>query len=338
VSAPAREIALRRDIDHPPRAEDFELRTAKSQTPGPGEALLRVVYLSLDPYIGSVLRGRHMGETRPRAGDVVPGRAIGEVVASNAPGLKAGDYVRAETGWRSHAIVRGEAARVVSPCDAPLSAQLGVAGMPGLTAYAGMRHLAKVAGGEHALVSSAAGGVGGAAGQIARILGAERVVGIAGSPEKCALATGAYGFDACIDYKRASWRDDLKKAFPRGIDVYFDNVGGEILEAALANLANYGRIVLCGLASQYQADARPAGPNPGAFIAKRAQVFGLVVYDYEKEQAAFTRMAGAWIREGRLAVREDRASGLENAPALFERLMRGENVGKAIVAVGPERA
>ena len=128
----------------------------------------------------------------------------------------------------------------------------------------------------------------------------------------------------------------MRDAFPKGIDVYYDNVGGEALETALVNLALYGRVVLCGLASQYQADERPAGPNPGLFIAKRAQVFGLVVYDFESEQAAYTKQAGAWIRDGRLAVREDRANGLENAPALFEKLMRGANIGKAIVAVGDE--
>jgi NADPH-dependent curcumin reductase CurA len=335
VSAPAREIALRRDIDHPPRAEDFELRTAKSQTPGPGEALLRVVYLSLDPYIGSVLRGRHMGETRPRAGDVVPGRAIGEVVASNAPGLKAGDYVRAETGWRSHAIVRGEAARVVSPCDAPLAAQLGVAGMPGLTAYAGMRHLAKVAGGEHALVSSAAGGVGGAAGQIARILGAERVVGIAGSPEKCALATGAYGFDACIDYKRASWRDDLKKAFPRGIDVYFDNVGGPILEAVLATMALYGRVAVCGLIAEYAGGA-PRGPrNFDQVLMKRLRIEGFFSPDFMSEGAALTARLRRWCDAGLLALPYDVTPGLENTLAAYARLFTGSKLGKVLVELEP---
>jgi NADPH-dependent curcumin reductase CurA len=334
----ALEIVLARDIDHPPVASDFVVRRTEAAAPGPNEIRARTIYLSLDPYVGSVLRGRHMGERRPLFGDVVPGRGIGQVIASNAPSFKIGDYVRGEFGWRSAAILSAEAARRVRPEEAPLSAQLGVAGMPGLAAYAGIDRLAKVKGGEHVLISSAAGAVGGAAGQIARILGAERVVGLAGSAEKCALARGVYRFDDCIDYKKPDWKDRIRAAFPHGVDVYFDNVGGDILNAALLNLANYGRVVLCGLASQYQAGERPAGPNPGLFIGKRAQVFGLVVYDFEREQAEFTRLAGQWISDGRLKVHEDRADGLGNAPALFAKLMRGENIGKAIVAVGPERA
>jgi NADPH-dependent curcumin reductase CurA len=334
----ADEIVLARNIDASPIAADFALRKASTPPPGPDEILVRTIYLSLDPYIGSVLRGRHMGETRPLKGEVAPARGIGEVLVSNASGFAPGDIVRGEIGWRSRAVLKASAAMKLSRDDAPLSAQLGAAGMPGLTAYAGMKHLAKVKGGEHVLISSAAGAVGGTAGQIARLLGAARVVGLAGGSEKCALVRDVYRFDDCIDYRNPDWRDRLKAAFPRGVDVYFDNVGGEVLDAALLNLVHYGRVVLCGLASQYQVDERPAGPNPGIFIGKRAQVFGLVVYDFEKDQAAFTREAGGWIREGRLAVKEDRAEGLAAAPALFEKLMRGENVGKAIVVVGPERA
>jgi NADPH-dependent curcumin reductase CurA len=328
-----RRIVLARPLAAAPVAADFRLEETALPEQAEGEVLARTLYLSLDPYIGSVLRGRHLGERQPQPGDLVPGRGIGVVIASRAGGFKAGDIVRGEFGWRDHAVLPASAAQKITPEDAPLSAQLGVAGMPGLTAYAGLKYLAKVGGGEHVLVSSAAGAVGGAAAQIARILGAARVVGIAGSPSKCALVTGAYGFDACVNYRDAGWKDALKAALPRGADVYFDNVGGDILMTALLNLANYGRVVFCGLASQYHADERPAGPNPGLYIAKRAQLYGLVVYDFEHEQAAFTRLAGGWIREGRLAVSEDRVDGLENTPALFEKLMRGENVGKAIVRV-----
>ncbi|MFN3959032.1 MAG: zinc-binding dehydrogenase [Parvularculaceae bacterium] len=329
-----RRIVLARPLAAAPVAADFRLEETTLPEPSEGELLARTLYLSLDPYVGSVLRGRHLGDHQPQPGDLVPGRGIGEVIASRATGFEAGDIVRGEFGWRDHAILPAAAAQKITPEDAPLSAQLGVAGMPGLTAYAGIKHLAKVSGGEHVLVSSAAGAVGGAAGQIARILGAARVVGIAGSPSKCAVVTGDYGFDTCVNYRNAGWKDALKDALPRGADVYFDNVGGELLMTALLNLANYGRVVFCGLASQYHTDERPAGPNPGLYIAKRAQLYGLVVYDFEHEQVAFTRLAGGWIREGRLAVTEDRVEGLENAPGLFEKLMRGENVGKAIVRVG----
>lgn len=333
----AEEIILARDIDGPPSAGDFKLRVTAPRSPEEDEILVRTIYLSLDPYVGSILRGRHFNEPRPRAGDVVPGRAVAEVLQSRASGFAPGDLVRVETGWRSLAVAPASGAARISREEAPLSAQLGAAGMPGLTAYAGMKHLAKVGGGEHVLVSAAAGGVGGAAGQIARILGARKIVGLAGSAEKCARVVETYGFDECVNYRADGWRDDLKRAFPRGIDVYFDNVGAEALDAALAQLAHYGRVVLCGLASQYQTTERPAGPNPGMFIAKRAQVFGLVVYDFEDEQAAYSKLAGAWIREGRLAVLEDRVEGLAQAPLLFEKLMRGENVGKAIAVVGPEK-
>jgi NADPH-dependent curcumin reductase CurA len=328
-----RRIVLARPLAAAPVAADFRLEETALREPAEGELLARTLYLSLDPYIGSVLRGRHLGERQPQPGDLIPGRGIGIVIASRAVGFAPGDIVRGEFGWRDHAVLPASAAQKIVPEDAPLSAQLGVAGMPGLAAYAGLKHLAKVGGGEHVLISSAAGAVGGAAGQIARILGASHVVGIAGSPSKCAVVTRDYGFAACINYRDAGWKDALKDALPRGADVYFDNVGGELLMAALLHLANYGRVVLCGLASQYHADERPAGPNPGLYIAKRAQLFGLVVYDFEHEQAAYTRLAGGWIREGKLVVIEDRAEGIENAPALFERLMRGENVGKAIVRV-----
>lgn len=326
---------LKAEISAPPVASDFTVINAPYPECPEGGVVARTIYLSLDPYVGSVLRGRHLGERRPVEGDVAPARGIGEIVASKTARLAPGDLVRAEFGWRDAAIVPGNAERIDAEA-APLSAQLGAAGMPGLTAYAGLRHLAEVKTGDCVFVSSAAGAVGGTAGQIARILGARRVVGAAGSAEKCALVRSAYGFDDCLDYRAPDFRARLKEAFADGIDVYFDNVGGDLLNAALENLALYGRVVLCGLASQYQAETRPAGPNPGVYIGKRAQIFGLVVYDFMGEQAEFTRLAGRWIREGRLVIREDRAEGLAAAPALFERLMRGENVGKAIVAVGAE--
>lgn len=333
----SQQIVLARPVESRPVAADFRLEETQVPRPREGELLIRTLYLSLDPYVGSVLRGRHMGERPPAVGDPIPGRGLGEVIESRAPGFSPGDLVRVESGWRSHVAAPAATAERIDAGDCPLSAQLGAAGMPGLTAWAGMKRLAEVKPGDDVLVSSAAGAVGGTAGQIARILGAARVVGVAGGSEKCRLVTSGYGFDDCIDYKAPDWKDRLQAAFPRGVGVYFDNVGGETLAAALAALANYGRVVLCGLASQYHADARPAGPNPGIFIARRAKVMGLVVYDFLGEQAAFTRMAGAWMREGRLRYAEDRVEGLAAAPALFEKLVRGDNVGKAIVVVDGRR-
>lgn len=328
-------IILSRNIDARPVASDFEMKTVDLPAIREGELLVRVVYLSLDPYVGSALRGRHM-TAQPQRGDVVPGNGIAQVIESNASEFSADDYVSGEMGWRDHAIVKAGDMRKIDPAAAPLSTQIGVTGMPGLTAYASMHHLAEVRPGNHVLVSSAAGPVGGTCGQIARILGASNVVGIAGSDEKCALVRDKYGFDACINYKDTDWKEQLAKAMPKGINVYHDNVGGDLLDTALLNLADYGRVVLCGLASQYHAEERPAGPNPGIFIVKRAKVMGLVVYDFFEEQQAVAEKIGQWIRDGKLNYVEDRVEGLDQAPVLFEKLMRGDNIGKAVVAVGPE--
>ncbi|SIN67896.1 hypothetical protein SAMN02745824_1767 [Parasphingorhabdus marina DSM 22363] len=328
-------IILRREITASPVAADFELAEEVLADPAAGELLVRVIYLSLDPYVGSALRGRHM-TPQPLPGDLIPGKGIGQIVASADPDFAVGDYVTGEMGWRDHVLVPAGDMRKVDKEMAPLSAQIGVAGMPGLTAWASMHHLADVRPGDQVLVSSAAGPVGGTVGQIARILGATRVVGIAGSEEKCALVTNSYGFDACINYRDADWKEQLASAMPEGISVYHDNVGGELLDTALQNLSDYGRVVLCGLASQYQADERPAGPNPAIFIVKRAKVMGLVVYDFLEEQPNVTRKIGQWIADGKLAYVEDRVEGLDQAPVLFEKLMAGQNIGKAIVAVGPE--
>ncbi|MEP3226051.1 MAG: NADP-dependent oxidoreductase [Parasphingorhabdus sp.] len=331
----ANEVILSREIHAKPVASDFAVQPVSLADINDGEVLVRIIYLSLDPYVGSALRGRHM-TPQPQPGDVVPGYGLGQVIASKADGFAVGDYVAGETGWRDHAIVPALAMRKVDPTAAPLSTQIGATGMPGLTAYASMNHLAAVQPGDHVLVSSAAGPVGGTCGQIARILGATNVVGIAGSDEKCALVRDEYGFDACINYKNADWKEQLAAVLPQGINVYHDNVGGELLDTALLNLADYGRVVLCGLASQYHADERPAGPNPGIFIVKRAKVMGLVVYDFLDEQQDVTAKIGEWIAEGKLHFVEDRVTGLDQAPVLFEKLMLGENIGKAIVAVAAE--
>lgn len=325
-----------RQITASPVAADFDFAEEELAAPGTGELLVRVVYLSLDPYVGSALRGRHM-TPQPLPGDLIPGNGIGQVIASADPDFQEGDYVAGEMGWRDHVLVQAANMRRIDPDIAPLSTQIGVAGMPGLTAWASMHHLAEIKPGDQVLVSSAAGPVGGTVGQMARILGASRVVGIAGSEEKCALVTDTYGFDACVNYRDADWKDRLAAAMPDGIDVYHDNVGGELLDTALQNLANYGRVILCGLASQYQADERPSGPNPAVFIVKRAKVMGLVVYDFLNEQQDVTQKVGKWIGDGKLYYVEDRATGLEQAPDLFEKLMTGKNLGKTIVAVGPEK-
>lgn len=332
------QIVLAKTVTAAPVASDFELADMTMPEIADGEMLVRVVNLSLDPYIMSRLKGRHISGPAPEIGEMIPGIGLGEVLESRADGYAAGDYIVGETGWRSHANVDARTARKIDPkLFSSTSIHLGVGGMPGLTAYASVCRLAEVKAGDHVLVSSAAGPVGGAVGQIARINGAEKIVGLAGSDEKCRLVVEQYGFDACINYKNPDWKDKIAAAFPKGISVYHDNIGGDVLMTALSNLSNYGRVILCGLASQYHAETPPPGPNPAVYIVKRAKVMGLVVYDFLNEQDAYAAQAAQWIEQGKLVVVEDRAEGLSESPTLFAKLSRGENIGKTVVAVAPEQ-
>ncbi len=210
--------------------------------------------------------------------------------------------------------------------------------MPGLTAWAGVTQLARVTSGDTFLVDAAAGPVGGTAGQIARLNGASRVVGIAGGPTKCAIVTDTYGFDACVDYKADGWKDELKQALPDGLNVFFENVSADMAMLALGHANIYARGVLCGLVDAYHTDMQSQHPlNAGMIIGKRAQLSGLVVYDFYPRWDEYVTEASVWLASGDLAFEEDRAEGLNGAPALFERLMDGKNNGKAMVAVAPER-
>lgn len=333
-----KQVVLTHALDAKPRASDFALIEATVPTCPDGGVLARVVHLSLDPYVGSRLRGKHMGEAPPVPGvEAIPGAAVCQVVESRAAGIVAGDWVHSmEAGWREFADLSAGHFRKIDAGAAPLSAHAGVLGMPGLTAWAGMTQLAKVGSGDIVLVDAAAGPVGGTVGQIARIMGAKRVVGIAGGATKCALVTDTYGFDACIDYKSEGWEQALTAALPEPPTVYFENVSTEMASKALLRLATYGRVVLCGLVDQYHADAPPPGLNAGLIVGKRAAVMGLVVYDFYPRWDEFVDQAAPWIASDALKFAEDRAQGLENAPALFERLLDGGNVGKAVVSVGVE--
>lgn len=332
-----KQVVLRAALEARPLADDFALVEAPAPPCPPRGVLARTVYLSLDPYVGARLRGRHMGEPAPRPlVDPIPGAVVAQVLESDDPELKPGDFVHAmEGGWAE--VVGLRQARRIDPERAPISAHLGVLGMPGLTAWAGMTELARVGDGDVVLVDAAAGPVGGTAGQIAKIAGAQRVVGIAGGAQKCRLVTETYGFDACVDYKAEGWLEALDRALGGlAVSVHFENVSAALLAIGMARLAPYGRVVLCGMADHYQADAAPAQVPVGLIIGKRARVHGLVVYDFYDRWDAFIAQAAPWLREGRLRIAEDRVVGLENAPALMERLMAGANVGKAVVQVGAE--
>ncbi|MEM8985933.1 MAG: NADP-dependent oxidoreductase [Pseudomonadota bacterium] len=329
-------VTLKSHIDGAPRAENFETVDAPMPETPDGGLLVRTIYLSLDPYLRGAISGRHMSNPDGvPIGGGIPGRSIGQVVASDSADFSPGDYVEAETGWAAYAGCPVESTRKIHDDWRPLSANLGPLGMPGLTAHSGMARLANVAEGDTVLVSAASGAVGGAVGQIAKIKGA-RVIGVAGSDEKCKVVTQAYGFDACVNYKKERWTEELKSLAPDGYSVYFDNVGGEMLNVALSQMALNGRVILCGLISQYNDDTPPPGPNPGIYIGKRLHLMGLVVYDFYHERDAYAALAAGWMREGKLKILEDRAEGLENAGALFEKLMTGGNIGKPIVVVGPE--
>lgn len=329
-------VTLKAAIDHKPSANDFALIDTKVPNCPEDGVIVRIIHVSLDPYVGSRLRGRHMGETPPTPMlESIPGAIVGQVVESKTPGLQTGDWVHSmEGGWQELMALPASEVRKIDPDMAPLAAHAGVLGMPGLTAWAGITQLAKVGPGDTVLVDAAAGPVGGTVGQIAKIKGAERVVGIAGGPEKCALVTDTYGFDACIDYKQDGWQDHLAEALPDGLSVFFENVSADMAMLALGHARLYSRGVLCGLAAAYHNDTPSTHPlNMGMVIGKRAQLFGLVVYDFYDRWDAFLAEAAPWVKTGQLKFVEDRADGLANAPALFERLMNGQNKGKAVVTV-----
>lgn len=330
------QIQLRRQRDGLPALDDFQNVDAPISEPADGEFLVRVVYLSLDPYVRKAMRGDHPGHAALKPGDVIYGRSVCRVMRSRCAEVKQGDYLVAETGWQSFAVLNpAKIVQRIDPALGPLSTAIGVLGMPGLTAWAGVAHLGKPTLGETLVVSAAAGPVGGTVGQLAKLAGA-RAVGIAGGKEKCDVVMRTYGFDACVDYKKPGWEEALREACPEGIDVYHDNVGASVWNALSPQLAMHARIVLCGRPGDYHGGAQGEAVLVPV-VVKRARMMGLVVYDYEHDMGRYQRLASSLMREGKLRTKEDHAQGLTNAPAHFLKLMKGENVGKAIVAVGPEK-
>jgi NADPH-dependent curcumin reductase CurA len=319
-----------------PRADDFALAEVDVRAPEDGEVLVRNLYMSVDPY----MRGR-MNEARSYAppyevGKAMYGGAVGEVVESKAPALSNGDLVLSNAGWREAFVSPAERLQKL-PADAgaPASSYLGVLGMPGFTAWYGLKHLGQPKAGETVFVSAAAGAVGSVAGQLARAWGC-RAVGSAGSDEKVRYATHELGFDAALNYRSGSVAESLHKAAPEGIDVYFDNVGGDHLEAALGALHDFGRIVACGAISRYN-DARPVpGPsNLSLVVSKRLRMQGFIISDHYDLQADFLAEVGPLVRAGKLRWRETVVEGIERAPEAFLRLFSGDKLGKMLVKLTP---
>jgi NADPH-dependent curcumin reductase CurA len=318
-----------------PRPGDFDIVESPIPKPGSGEILCRTIYLSLDPY----MRGR-MNEARSYAPSVAIGQAmvggtVSQVLDSNHPGFAKGDFVAGYDGWQGYAVSNGVGARKLDPKAAPISTALGVLGMPGLTAYVGLLDIGQPKPGETVVVSAASGAVGSAVGQIAKLKGC-RAVGIAGGPAKCRSVVDELGFDACVDYKKDGLFEALGAACPKGIDVYFENVGGEILTTILKLINPKARIPLCGLISQYNATEMPPGPNIAPLLINRAMIKGFIVSDHTDRLPDFLRDGAAWVRDGKLKYREDIVEGLAAAPDAFIGLLKGKNFGKLLVRVSPD--
>jgi len=316
-----------------PKRSDWNYKEEPVRDPGDGELLVKILYISLDP----AMRG-WMNEGRsyvpPIAiGEVMRALAVGRVVSSKNPKFAVGDHVYGVLGVQEYAVTNGTGLTKVDPALVPLPVYLGTLGAPGMTAYFGLLDIGKPQAGQTVVVSGAGGAVGMVVGQIAKIKGCH-VVGIAGGAEKCTCVTKDFGFDAAIDYKSENVRAAVQKHCPKGVDVYFDNVGGDILDAVLTQIARGARIVICGAISQYNSTTGIKGPsNYLSLLVNRASMTGMVVFDYASRYPEAAREMGAWMAAGKLKSREDIVEGLETFPDTLLKLFKGENTGKLILKV-----
>jgi len=339
VSETNRQWVLKRRPVGMVKPDDFELRTAPVPEPAEGELLVRTLWLSFDPTQRGWLEDRPSYLPPVGIGEVMRASSVGQVVRSRHPGFQAGDLVFGLGGWQESFTVPGAGFPGVQkvPAGVPPSWMLGVLGVTGVTAYFGLLELGQPKPGQTVVVSGAAGATGSVAGQIARIRGC-RVIGIAGGPEKCRWVVERARFDACIDYKSEPVGRRLGELCPQGLDVYFDNVGGEILEAALDHLALRARVVLCGGISSYNdVEPRPGPRNLMNLVIQRARMEGFIVLDYFGRMEEAVRQLGAWVRAGEIVHEEDVQHGFENIPATLTRLFRGQNLGKQLLQLGEPR-
>ena len=320
-----------------PKASDFLLNETSIPTPVDGQVLCETLYLSLDPY----MRGR-MSPSKSYAkpveiNEVMTGGTVGKVIESKDPNLKAGDIVFGYGGWQDYWVHNGKTLKNVDPDIAPISTATGVLGMPGVTAYTGLLNIGKPKKGETVVVASACGPVGSVVGQIAKFKGA-RSVGIAGSKEKCKYATDKFQFDHCLNHKSSEFSEELKQVCPEGIDVYFENVGGKVLNSVLPLLNDFARIPVCGIISAYNSTELPSGPNliPSlmrSILVKRLTFRGFIVWDFANQEKEALQQLAKWVKQGKLHYLEDIVDGLENAPEAFIGLFDGKNFGKLVVRV-----
>ncbi len=318
-----------------PASDNFEIAEVELPAPGDGEALVKVLQISLDPAMRGWMSDAPSYIPPVGIGDVMRAGTTGVVVESNSDKLAPGDHVVGMLGVQEQAVAPADALQKVDTGMAPLATYLGGLGMPGLTAYFGLTEVGDLAEGDTVVISGAAGAVGSVAGQIAKAKGAGKVVGIAGGPDKCTWLTEDLGFDAAIDYKSESVGKRLHELCPDGVDVYFDNVGGDILDAALANLAWHGRVVICGAISQYNAADGMKGPsNYMMLLVRRARMQGFLVFDYVDKYGAALKEMGGWLADGSLKTREEIVEGsIEDFLDTLMKLFRSENTGKLVLQI-----
>jgi NADPH-dependent curcumin reductase CurA len=316
-----------------PKRSDWNLTEEPVAKPGEGEFLVKILYLSLDPAMRGWMNERRSYIAPVGIGEVMRAGGVGKVIASKHKNFAVGDFVYGAFGVQEYALSKGDGIHKVDPALAPLPVYLSVLGMTGMTAYFGLLDVGKPEPGQTVVVSGAAGAVGMVVGQIARIKGC-RVVGIAGGAEKCKYLIDELGFDAAIDYKAETVGKALRQDCPKGIDVFFDNVGGDILDAALANLARHARVVVCGAVSQYNNTTPIKGPsNYLSLLVHRASMTGMVLFDYADRFPEAAKIMGGWLAEGKLKSREHIVAGFETFPETLLKLFAGENFGKLVLQV-----
>ncbi len=337
----ATQIRLARRPVGEPDDGTYEVTHDEVPVPRDGQVLLRVVYLSLDPYMRGRMSAAKSYADPVEVGDVLMGGTVCQVQASRHPDYAEGDYVLSYAGWQTHALSDGTGLRRLDPARAPISTALGVLGMPGFTAYAGLLELGRPQAGETVVVAAATGPVGSAVGQIARVKGA-RAVGIAGGPDKCRALLEEFGFDAAVDHRSPTFAEDLRAAVPDGVDVYFENVGGRVSAEVSRWFNLYARMPVCGLVANYNATSAPEGPDRlpgfmGLVLTKSLSVRGFIQSEFVASHGRdFVRDMSAWIADGSVRYREDVVEGLESAPEAFRGLLAGRNFGKLLVRVGED--
>ncbi|MCW8953190.1 MAG: NADP-dependent oxidoreductase [Rhodospirillales bacterium] len=323
-----------------PQPDNFAAEAVPVPNPGEGEILCRTIYLSLDPYMRGRMSTAKSYASPVEIGGVMVGGTVSEVVKSNNPRHAVGDIVVGYGGWQEYWLSDGVGLRTVDPSMAPISTAVGVLGMPGMTAYTGLLNIGQPKPGETVVVAAASGAVGAVVGQIAKLKGC-RAVGIAGSEDKCRYVVDELGFDACVSHRSADLGKELKAACPNGIDVYFENVGGKVLETVLGQLNPFARMPVCGLIANYNLTGLPEGPDKLPIIMRqvltlRLTLRGFIVWDYADQEPEFLREVSTWIREGKVKYREDMVEGIANAPEAFIRMLGGGNFGKTLVKVGAD--